>query len=403
MRGVQILGLGTALPERVLTNEELARNLARRGQAILADHRRRREAWSDAVQRLEGEARELAREQLERSETVLRQHEERREQFETSDAWITKRTGIRERRVAAPEEHASDLAVRAARNAIEGAGIDPESVEFLVVGTVTPDNWTSPPTAARVQAKLELGVRDGAGLRPRMCFDVGAACTTFPSILAAGYGLVRAGVCGRGLVIGVDLMSRVVDWDDRNVSIVFGDGACALVLEACAPEEGHFLGPRGFFFGADGSAADRIVLPAGGSAEEIAEEASWNPFAKRHKVQMQGRAVFEDMVGMVAAEILPQAAARAGIALNDVDFLMLHQANRRMNEAIERKLRRRGYEGIVYHDIDRYANTTSASQGLALQDAHRQGVLRPGMLVLDCAFGGGYTWGSVLFRWPRLP
>lgn len=236
-----------------------------------------------------------------------------------------------------------------------------------------------------------------------MVFDLEAACTTFPSVLCLGYSLVSSGVAGRGLVIGADIMTRTVDWDSRNTCILFGDAACTMVLEACPEKESSFIGPQGFFFGSDGIHADKIVVPAGGTAEEVTAEATWNPFRKRHKIYMDGRAVYEDIVPLVANRVIPESVAKAGLTSSDVDFIVLHQANMKMNQAIERRLKKAGYQSIIYHDIADYANTTSATQGLALLDAHREGILKPGMMVLDCAFGGGYTWGSALFRWPELP
>jgi len=387
-----------------LTNDELSENLKKRGEEIRSGHERKMRLWSEAVDRLEGEARDLAQEQLDRSAKVLRLHEENSAQFETSDKWIFKRTGIRSRRIAGAGENISDLAVEASLNALRMAGRSAQEIDFIALGTVSSEHWTSPPTASLIQEKLGIRIHREEGLKQVMVFDLEAACSTFPAVLCLGYSLLSSGVAGkRGLVIGADIMSRTVDWDSRNVSIVFGDGACSLLLEACPPEEGDFLGPHGFFFGTDGTHAEKIVVPAGGTAEEVTAEALWNPFAKRHKVYMAGRAVYEDIVPLVANKVIPETIAKAGLTHSDIDFIMLHQANLKMNQAIEKRLQKAGYQSIIYHDIADYANTTSATQGLALFDAHREGVLKPGMMVLDCAFGGGYTWGSVLFRWPDLP
>ncbi len=403
MSGVKISGLGTSLPHRVLDNHELARNLKDRGEQIRSEHQRKKVAWTDAVSRLDGEARELALEQLDRSEKVLRLHSENAAQFETSDDWIIKRTGIQRRHIAAENENISDLAAEASRKALQMAGYTPQDMDFIALGTVSSEHWTSPPTASRIQDKLGIRIHRDKGLKQVMVFDLEAACSTFPSVLCLGYSLVSSGVAARGLVIGADIMSRTVDWDSRNTCILFGDAACCVVLETCPPDESSFLGPQGFFFGSDGSHADKIVVPAGGTAEEVTAEAMWNPFGKRNKVYMDGRAVYEDIVPLIANRVIPETLAKAGLSAGDIDFIVLHQANLKMNQAIERRLKKAGYQSIIYHDIADYANTTSATQGLALHDAHREGVLKPGMLVLDCAFGGGYTWGSALFRWPELP
>ncbi len=403
MKGVKITGLGVSLPTRVVDNNELALDLERRGREIRSEHERKKRAWSEALALLDGEAAELAREQLQRSEKVLRQFEKNAAQFETSDKWILKRTGIRNRHVAAEGQNLSDLAVEASHNALKMAGHSPQDIDFIVLGTVSSENWTSPPTASRIQEKLGIEVHRDPGLKQVMVFDVEAACSTFPTILCLGYSLVSSGVAGRGLVIGADIMTRTMDRNSRNTCILFGDAACCMVLEACPPDQGDFLGSEGFFFGSDGAHADKIVVPAGGSAEDVTEEIIWNPFEPRNKVLMNGRAVYEDIVPLVANRVIPETVAKAGFSSSDIDFIVLHQANMKMNQAIEKRLQKAGYQSIIYHDIADYANTTSATQGLALYDAHREGVLKPGMLVLDCAFGGGYTWGSALFRWPDLP
>jgi 3-oxoacyl-[acyl-carrier-protein] synthase-3 len=403
MKGVKITGIGTYLPARVVDNDELSLDLQRRGEKIQGDHQRKKEAWSTAVNLLDGDARELARDQLARSEKVLQDFAENAAQFETSDKWIRKRTGIIKRHVAAENENVSDLAAAASLNALAMAGLTPQDIDFIALGTVSSENWTSPPTASRIQDKLGIKIHLDQGLKQVMIFDLEAACTTFPTVLSLGYSLVSSGVAGRGLVIGADIMTRTMDYDSRNTCILFGDAACCMVLESCPEEQSSFLGPQGFFFGSDGAHADTIVVPAGGTAEELTAESHWNPFNKRNKIIMHGRAVYEDIVPLVANRVIPETVAKAGLTSDDIDFIVLHQANMKMNQAIEKRLQKAGYQSIIYHAIADYANTTSATQGLALYDAHMEGVLKPGMLVLDCAFGGGYTWGSALFRWPELP
>ncbi|HXR12927.1 MAG TPA: beta-ketoacyl-ACP synthase III [Gaiellaceae bacterium] len=292
---------------------------------------------------------------------------------DTSDEWIMERTGIRERRIAAPEEALSDLALPAARGALAQAGLEGKDVDLLVVATVTPD-MAFPSTAAILAH--ELGAVGAAA------YDLSAGCTGFMYALAQAYGMLAAGLAKRALVVGGDVLSRILDWDDRSTLVLFGDGAGAVVLEI-VPEQG-FLG---FELGADGGGGESLWLP--GSGSRIFEDPD------RH-VKMNGREVFK-----FATRILVQSAQelleKCQLSIDDVDVYVPHQANVRIIDHATRKLGVPSDRVVV--NVDRYGNTSSGSIPLALADAAADGRLRPGRLVLMTGMGAGLTWGSALMRW----
>jgi 3-oxoacyl-[acyl-carrier-protein] synthase-3 len=301
------------------------------------------------------------------------------EMMETSDEWIVERTGIRERRIAREDEALSDLALPAARQALEQAGADAASVDLLIVATVTPD--MAFPSAGAIIAD-ELGSPDAAA------YDLSAGCTGFMYAVAQGYGMVASGLSRRALVIGGDVLSKILDWTDRRTAVLFGDGAGAVVLERVS--EGGFLG---FELGADGSGGPELYLPAGGSrtpasAETVAE--------KRHFVQMNGREVFK-FATRVLVSSAQKVLAECGKTVDDVDVYIPHQANIRIIDHAAEKL------GIpkekIVINVDRYGNTSSGSIPLALVDAQADGRLREGALVLMTGMGAGLTWGSGLIEW----
>ena len=301
------------------------------------------------------------------------------ELVDTSDEWIMSRTGIRERRIAADEEALTDICLPAARRAVEMARVDPASVDLLIVATVTPD-MAFPATGAIIAD--QLGAKDAAA------YDLSAGCTGFMYAVAQAYGMIAAGLATRALVVGGDVLSRILDWSDRGTAVLFGDGAGAVVL-ARVPE-GGFLG---FELGADGSGGPQLYLPAGGSRSPATEE---TVAGGRHFVQMNGREVFK-----FATRVLVTSAeavlAECGRTIEDVDVYVPHQANVRIIEYATQKL------GIpkekVVIDVDRYGNTSSGSIPLALADARREGRLQPGRLVLMTGMGAGLTWGSGLIEW----
>ncbi len=298
---------------------------------------------------------------------------------DTSDEWIMARTGIRERRIAAPEQALSDICLPAAREALAAAGVEAASIDLLIVATVTPD--MAFPSTAAILADV-LGATNAAA------YDLSAGCTGFMYALAQGYGMVAAGLARRVLVVGGDVLSRVMDWTDRTTCVLFGDGAGAVVLEPVSA--GGFVG---FELGADGSGGPELYIPAGGSrlpasAETVAE--------RRHFVQMNGREVFKfaTRVLVSSAEALLE---RCGKSVADVDVYVPHQANVRIIEHARKKL---GVsEERVVVNADRYGNTSSGSIPLALADAQAEGRLTPGSLVLMTGMGAGLTWGSSLLEW----
>lgn len=319
----QILGCGGYLPERVVTNADLAKTL------------------------------------------------------DTSDAWIVQRTGIRERHVAAPGEKTSDLALKAARQALEAAKLGAEEIDLIVLATSTPDN-TFPATAARVQA--ELGVKQGAA------FDVQAVCSGFVYALATADNFIRAGQAKTALVIGAETFSRILDWNDRSTCVLFGDGAGALVLRG-VPSNGS-SSERGILsthLHSDGTGYNLLYVDGGVSTTGTSGF-----------LRMEGKEVFKHAV-LRLAEVVDEALAANNLRASDVDWLVPHQANRRIIDAMGKKLGLSSDKVVV--TIDRHANTSAASVPLALAEAARDGRIRAGQLVLVEAMGGGLTWGASLIRW----
>ena len=298
---------------------------------------------------------------------------------DTSDEWIVVRTGIRERRVAAENEALSDIALPAARAALAAAGVRGEELDLVIVATVTPD-MTFPATAALVAN--ELGSSEAAA------YDLSAGCTGFMYAVAQAYGMLAGGVCRRALVVGGDLLSKIVDWSDRTTCIVFGDGAGAVVLERV--ESGGFMG---FELGADGSGGMQLYLPAGGSRAPTSEE---TVARHEHYVHMNGREVFK-----FATRVLVSSAEKLldqlGLTVDDIDLYVPHQANVRI---IKHAVERLGIpEEKVVVNVDRYGNTSSGSIPLALADAVRDRRVKRGDIVLMTGMGAGLTWGSGVMEW----
>ena len=318
-----VLGCGSYLPRHVLTNEDLARKV------------------------------------------------------DTSDAWIRQRTGIRERRIAAPAERTSDLAIAAARDALDGAGIDAKSIDLIILATSTPDN-TFPATAVSVQAGL--GITHGAA------FDVQAVCTGFIYALATADGLIRTGAFRRALVIGAETFSRLLDWSDRGTCVLFGDGGGAVVLEAAAqPGSREDRGILTMQLRSDGRFKDKLYVDGGPSSTGTVGH-----------LRMEGREVFKHAVAVIS-DVVEGAFAATGYSAADIDWFVPHQANRRIIDGSAHKL------GIapekIVTTVDRHGNTSAASIPLALSVAVKDGRIKAGDLVLLEAMGGGFTWGAVLMRW----
>jgi 3-oxoacyl-[acyl-carrier-protein] synthase-3 len=294
---------------------------------------------------------------------------------DTSDEWIMERTGIRERRIAAPEEALTDLALPAARAALAQAGVEPRQIDLVLCATVTPDMMF--PTSSALLAD-SLGADDAAA------YDLLAGCTGFMYALAQAYGMIAAGLSERALVVGGDVLSRILDWTDRSTLVLFGDGAGAVVLEKV--ERGGFLG---FELGADGGGGIHLSLPGSGSRKM--EDASRNGY-----VHMNGREVFK-----FATRVLVSSARdvleECGVTVDDVDVYIPHQANVRIMDLAAQKLGIPRDRMVV--NVDRYGNTSSGSIPLALADAQEEGRLKEGNLVLMTGMGAGLTWGSALMEW----
>lgn len=320
----QVIGCGGYLPERIVTNAELAQRL------------------------------------------------------DTSDEWIVQRTGIRQRHVAAPGELTSDLAVAAAERALAQAGLKGADLDLIVLATATPDN-TFPATATKVQARL--------GMTGGCAFDVQAVCSGFIYALATADNFIRCGQARRALVIGAETFSRILDWEDRGTCVLFGDGAGALVLSA-RRDEGGGASERGVLsthLHSDGNFYDILYVDGGPSTT-----------GSCGFLRMEGKEVFRHAVHRLA-EVVDEALAANRLGAGDLDWLVPHQANRRIIDSMGRKLGLPPEKVVI--TIDRHANTSAASVPLALAEATADGRIKPGHLVLMEAMGGGLTWGAALARW----
>jgi 3-oxoacyl-[acyl-carrier-protein] synthase-3 len=300
--------------------------------------------------------------------------------FETSDEWIVTRTGMKERHIAAPGEPTSDIAVAAARNALADAGLAATDLDCIIVATVTPD-YAFPATACIVGAKL--GIQGVPG------FDMEIACSGFIYGLTVASSMIRTGVFKRILLIGAEELSRLVNYDDRNTAVLFGDGAGAVVLEASAVNS--FLGSE---LGADGSNPSDLYLPVGGTgaARMTADDIA----CKRDTITMNGREVFKFAVTkMIAATT--HALESAGLTPADIAWVIPHQANKRIIEAASKRLDIPSERVII--NIERYGNTSAASIPIALSETSAGGKLKDGDVLLFVGFGGGLSWGAVAWRW----
>ncbi len=318
-----VLGCGSYLPARTLTNEELARKV------------------------------------------------------DTSDEWIVQRTGIRERHIAADGEVTSDLALKAARAALEAAAIGPEAIDLIVLGTSTPDN-TFPASAVAVQAGL--GITHGAA------FDLQAVCSGFVFALATADNFLRGGAYKRALVIGAETFSRILDWKDRGTCVLFGDGAGAIVLEAQEqPGKSSDRGVLTTHLRSDGRHKSKLYVDGGPSSTQTVGH-----------LRMEGREVFKHAVGMIT-DVIVDAFNATGLTAEDINWFVPHQANKRIIDASAHKLHIAPRKVVL--TVDQHGNTSAASIPLALSVAVKDGRIKKGDLVLLEAMGGGFTWGSALLRW----
>ncbi|HEX7066738.1 MAG TPA: beta-ketoacyl-ACP synthase III [Candidatus Limnocylindria bacterium] len=303
---------------------------------------------------------------------------------DTNDEWIVTRTGIRERRIAADGETTTMLSVNAARDALAVAGLDPAELDLVIVATCTPDY---PLPATSVLVASELGATRAAG------FDLQAACSGFLYGLASGTSFVRSGMYRNVLVIGVEILSRFLDWSDRSTCVLFGDGAGAVLLQA-SDQPGGMLG---FDLFSDGGGCEAIIVPAGGSINP-ASHATVD--ARQHTIKMLGSEVYKYATRQMGESALA-ALRSAGMTVDDVDQFVFHQANLRIIHSVQKQFRIPDEKTFV--NIEKYGNTSAASVPMALVEAIASDRVKPGDRILMVAFGAGYTAGSAVIEWTADP
>jgi 3-oxoacyl-[acyl-carrier-protein] synthase-3 len=301
--------------------------------------------------------------------------------LDTSDQWIVERTGIRERHIARPDESVAMLSCQASLRALEQAGHTAQDIDAIVLATATPDRLL-PSTACDLQALL--------GANKAAAFDISAACPGFLFAIGVAEGLIASGLGEVVLVVGAEKLSTITDFQDRSTAILFGDGAGAAVIRR---SNGNGRGILSTFLKSDGTLAPLLYRPGGGAVDPISEKVVCE---RSHYMKMAGREVFKAAV-LTMAEACDEAMRRAGVAAEEIDLLIPHQANIRIIEATAK------HAGIpmdkVMVNVDRYGNTSSASIPLALDQAISEGRIREGSLLLLVAFGAGFTWGSSVIRW----
>ena len=300
---------------------------------------------------------------------------------DTSDEWITSRTGIKERRIARDDEFTSHMASEAAMRALSQAQIDPADIELIVVATITPDTLT-PATACYVQQQI--------GAFKAVAFDVSAACSGFLYAMELARHAVGAGAFRNALIIGAEKLSAFVDWNDRNTCVLFGDGAGAAVLVPVTNGGGRILSSQ---LGTDGAQAELLNIPGGGSACPAIPGSTPE---KTATLTMQGREVFKHAVNAMRKAAIDGVTA-AGLTIDDIDLLIPHQANLRIIDAVVERLN--FSRDKVFINLEKYGNTSAAAVAIALDEANRQGRVKPGDRILLVAFGAGLTWASAVIEW----
>lgn len=378
MIGVEIIGVGKAIPGYdgvsgiVLDNSALSKLLFEEGKY-----------YAGALQ-LEGDERVAFM-----------------ERFTTNSDWILERTEIKTRSFADRSIATSDLAAIAGDRALLKSNMERARVQRLGIATVTPDYLLSPPTFSLVQEKLSLCKKIHSELPILFGNDTTVACSSFVAEFINAYNAIASGQCENALVIGADTMSRTTY--DRGMRVLLGDGAGAIVLRACAREKSAFE-PTSFTFGSDGRSAERIIARTGGSCTPATIE---DILRGTNKLSMQGNAVFKEILNLIYDEknpegsVIGQGLSRAKRTLQEIDVLFFHQANNRMTKLSEEKLRRCGLrtDAVVFNNIERYGNTTSATIPLLMTEAYEQKILQFGKRFMVVVFGGGYTWGTISGMW----
>jgi len=302
--------------------------------------------------------------------------------IDTSDEWIRTRTGISARHIVAENQSTSDLAYEAAKAALEDAGLTPGDIDLIIVATCTPD-MLFPATSCILQEKL--------GIKGKPAFDLEAACSGFIYGMAVGAQFIATGIYDNVLVVGAEAMSRVVNWQDRNICVLFGDGAGAAVLRTV--EKGK--GILSFHMGADGAGADLLKVPAGGAAIPASEQTIANEL---HYMQMSGNEVYKFAVRVMGDTAL-KSLEKAGLSKDDVRFVIPHQANMRIIDAAMRRMDLPIEK--AYINLDRYGNMSSASIPVALDELYRTNSLNKGDILVLVGFGAGLTWGSAVIEWDK--
>jgi 3-oxoacyl-[acyl-carrier-protein] synthase-3 len=298
---------------------------------------------------------------------------------DTSDEWITTRTGIKKRRIVSPGTPASTLATEAAERALEEAKLQPEDLELIIVATITPD-MLFPSTACFVQAKI--------GAKNAAAFDIGAACSGFLYGLTSAKHFITSGMYKNALVIGVEVLSAVTDWTDRNTCVLFGDGAGAAVVQPV--NSGGIISS---YLGSDGNLADLLYLPGGGSRHPASKDTIKE---RLHYIKMSGSEVFKSAVRLMA-DAATHAVCDANLTCKDISLLIPHQANIRIINSVRKRI---GLpEDKVYMNVEKYGNVSAASTIMALCEAVKEKRVKKGDIVVLVAFGAGFTWGSVVIRW----
>jgi len=298
---------------------------------------------------------------------------------DTSDEWITSRTGIKKRRIAKPGTPASTLAANAAKKALEAAKLKPEDIDLIIVATITGD-MPFPSTACFVQSKI--------GAKNAACFDLAAACSGFIYGLVTAKNFISSGMYKNALVIGVEVLSSATDYTDRNTCVLFGDGAGACVLEPV--KTGGILS---HYLGADGDLADLLYLPGGGSRYPTSKDTIKD---RLHYIKMSGSEVFKSAVRLMT-DAATHAVCDAGLGCKDISLLIPHQANIRIINSVRKRI---GLpEEKVYLNVEKYGNVSAASTIIALCDAVKEKRIKKNDIVVLVAFGGGFTWGSLVMKW----